>query len=81
MRTTVDIHNSLDEELRRKADQLGISLKEALNRALAAGLTALDAPQEPYRVEARECGIKPGVDWGHLNRMADELEDEDRMRK
>lgn len=81
MRTTVDIHNALDQELRRKAQLLGVSFKEALNRALAAGLEALEEPQEPYRVTARELGVRPGVDWLHLNRLAGELEDEDGMRK
>lgn len=80
MRTTVDILNSLDEELRRKASRLGISFKEALNRALAAGLPALDPPREPYRVQAKACGARAGVDWLHLNRLADELEDERRAR-
>lgn len=78
MRTTVDIFNSLDQELRQKADRLGISFKEALNRAIAAGLPSLDLPAEPYRVKARACGTRAGVDWLHLNRMADELEDEER---
>lgn len=81
MRTTVDISNSLDEELRRRAAKLGISFKDALNRVIAAGMSALDQAEEPYRVEARACGARPGVDWLHLNRVADELEDEDRARR
>lgn len=80
MRTTVEVHDPLDRELRRKARQLGISYKEALNRALAAGLQALDEPAPPYRVKAKACGLKPGIDWLHLNRLADELEDESRLK-
>lgn len=78
MRTTVDIANALDEELRHKAAQLGISFKEALNRVIAAGLPALDQPEDRYRVHAKACGTRAGVDWLHLNRLADELEDEER---
>ncbi|MEW6277104.1 MAG: hypothetical protein AB1758_00675 [Candidatus Eremiobacterota bacterium] len=72
----MDILDPLDRQLRRKADQLGLSFKDALNRVIQAGLPALDQPLKPYRVRARACGIKPGVDWLHLNRIADELEDE-----
>jgi len=75
MRTTVDIHDSLDQELRRKAEKLGISYKEALNRVIAAGLTSLDRTPKPYQVRAKACGLRPGFDWLHLNRLADELED------
>lgn len=79
MRTTVEIQESLDRQLRTKAADLGISYKEALNRAVAAGLSALDNALPPYTVRARACGLKPGIDWLHLNRLADELEDEDRF--
>lgn len=79
MRTTVDIQDSLDRELREQAARLGITFKEALNRVVAAGLGSLQRPPKKYRVKARACGIRPGVDWLHLNRLADELEDEGRL--
>ncbi len=80
MRSTVDIHNSLNAELRRRASELGITFREALNRVIAAGLPALRPESEKkkvYRVSARACGLSPGVDLEHLNRMADELDDEE----
>ena len=80
MRTTVHIMDSLDEELRTKAQSLGISYKEALNRVIAAGLPALQTPTRVFQVQAKECGWKPGIDILHLNRLADELEDEERFR-
>jgi hypothetical protein len=81
MRSTVDIYDSLDRILRKRAKELGLTYKEALNRALASGLHALEAGTagEPYRVRAKACGFRPGVDATHLNRLADELEDEERF--
>ena len=82
MRSTVDIHDSLDRKLRERARELGITYKEALNRVVASGLYALDErpTRAPYRVNARGCGFRAGVDVMHLNRLADEIEDEERWR-
>jgi hypothetical protein len=78
MRTTVDIPDPLDEQLRTKARDLGITFREALTRAIAAGLPELDRPRKTFTVKSRACGWKPGIDPNHLNRLADELDDESR---
>ena len=78
MRSTVDINDILDRKLRKKAEKLGLTYKEILNRTLAAGLTHLENNKiEPFKVVAKACGFKPGIDTGHLNRIADELDDEE----
>ncbi len=71
----------LDRELREQAARLGITFKDALNRVIAAGLGSLEHPPPAYKVRAKACGIKPGIDWLHLNRLADELEDEKRTTR
>lgn len=79
MRSTFDIADALDKELRDKAVELGVPVKEALNRALAAGLSALSpkSPQRPgYKVRAKKCGFQEGVDLLHLNRFSSEVEDQ-----
>ncbi len=85
MRSTVDIHDTLDRELRRKADALGLSFKEALNRVIAAGLAHLGSSEKTkrkrFRIKARACGFQPGIDIEHLNRISDELEDRDSFLK
>jgi hypothetical protein len=78
MRTTIDLQDSLDRELRSRAHALGISYKEAMTRVVRAGLSVLAEQPPPYKVRAKACGMKPGFDWNHLNRLADELEDEGR---
>lgn len=79
MRTTVDIIDPLDEQLRARAAELGITFREALNRVIAAGLPILQREQPtPFQVKAKSCGWMPGIDPLHLNRLADELDDEER---
>ena len=82
MRSTVDINDAIDRQLRKRADKLGLTYKEILNRTLAAGLSYLESKKrEPFKVAAKACGFKPGVDPGHLNRLADELDDDERFKK
>jgi len=78
MRTTVDILEPLDEQLRLTAAQLGITFREALNRAIAAGLPTLRQEKSAFQVRAKACGWQRGIDMNHLNRLADEMEDEAR---
>jgi hypothetical protein len=79
MRTTVDIDDNLDQELRGHAAALGIPYKEALNRVIAAGLPVFSSRPPVFTVLAKECGWRAGVDPLHLNRLADELDDEVRL--
>jgi hypothetical protein len=83
MRSTVDLESVLDKRLREQAAALGISFKEALNRALAAGLHVLeDKPREVrYKVRARACGLQPGIDHQKLGQVFDQLEAEEFLRK
>ena len=79
MRSTFDISDALDKELRDRAAELGVPVKEALNRALAAGLSVLSPkpPQRPsYKVRAKKCGLQEGIDLLHLNRFSSEVEDQ-----
>ncbi len=74
MRTTVHLDPDLDNRLRQKASELGLSFKEVLNRTLALGLAVYEKPDAPYRVRAKACGFRTGIDLDHLNRLVDELE-------
>ena len=81
MRSTVDINDSLDQILRKRAKELGITYKEAPNRAVASGIHAIEEGHDtkPYRVRAKACGFRPGIDTAHINRIADEIDDEERF--
>ncbi|MBV9018295.1 MAG: hypothetical protein JO058_21805 [Alphaproteobacteria bacterium] len=78
MRTTLTLDDDLAGLLKRRARQLGISFKEAVNRTIRAGLseTATARPQSPPRTVPHSFGFRPGIDLDKLSQLADELEAE-----
>ena len=78
VRTTLTIDDDLAALLKRRARELGVPFKEALNRALRAGLgeaTRTRRGGAPKTI-AHSFGFRPGVDLDKLNQLADELESE-----
>jgi hypothetical protein len=79
MRTTLTLDDDLAERLREIARQGDRSFKEVTNEVIRRGLSVGEDQVEgvaPFRVEASECGLKPGVDPHKLNQIYDELEAE-----
>lgn len=79
MRTTVTIDPDVERLLKDAVRRTGSSFKEVLNRAVREGLAAAGGARrlEPYRIQARPMGLRPGLDPGSLNSLADELATED----
>jgi hypothetical protein len=50
--------------------------KQVINDALRRGLAPDRPTRERYRVVPHHTKLRPGFDVEHLNRLADELEDE-----
>ena len=82
MRTTLTIDADVAQKLKLKMASKKLTLKEAVNQALRAGL-APDAEEvrSQFRVEPHACGLKPGVDPDKLNQLVDDLEVEARAGK
>lgn len=72
--------DDLAKRLKEIARQGGRSFKEVTNEVIRRGLSA-GVPQvegvRPFRVEAKACGFKPGVDTLKLNQIYDDLEIEE----
>jgi hypothetical protein len=79
MRTTLTLDDDLAGRLKERAQQLGISFKEMVNRAVRAGLgVELSCPpQQAPKTIPHSFGFKPGIDLDKLNQLADELEAEE----
>ncbi len=78
MRTTLTLDDDLAGLLKRRAQELGVPFKEAVNRTIRAGLgEAAKAPrgQVPKTVP-HSFGFRPGIDLDKLGQLADELEAE-----
>src|ERR1043165_7083708 len=83
MRTTLtldpDVERMLADEvhrLRRPFQQVG---NDAIRRGLAPRLS--HPPARPYRTVVHKAKLRPGIDPGTLNRLADEFEDDGVMAK
>ena len=78
MRTTLTLEDDLAGLMKRRARELGISFKEAVNRTIRAGLgevTATRRDPAPKTI-SHSFGFRPGIDLDKLGQLADELEAE-----
>jgi len=82
MRTTVTLDADVERLLKDAARKSGKSFKEVLNGAVREGLAAHSKPgsEKPFRVRARNMGLRPGTDPSGLNRLVDDLEIEEFIR-
>jgi hypothetical protein len=69
-----DVARLLQEQARRQRRPFKEVVNEAIRRGLAPGPTRRKAGR--FRVRPHRTTLRPGVDAGSLNRLADELEDE-----
>ena len=78
MRTTLTIDDDLAGMLKRRARERGVSFKDAVNRALRAGLGEEATPRRHAAPKTlpHAFGFRPGIDLDKLNQLADELEAE-----
>lgn len=78
MRTTLTIDDDLAGLLKRRARELGVPFKEAVNRTIRAGLGEAAKPRRRAapKTVPHSFGFRPGIDLDKLGQLADELEAE-----
>ncbi len=78
MRTTLTLDDDLAGLLKRRARELGVPFKEAVNRTIRAGLgeAAQARRGAAPRTIPHSFGFRPGIDPDKLGQLADELEAE-----
>jgi predicted transcriptional regulator len=81
MRTTVTLDEDVASKLQQTARERGVSFKAALNDAIRAGLGGNSRSARRYRMRVYDMGLRKGVDLDRALRLADELEDEEILRK
>jgi hypothetical protein len=83
MRTTLTIDDELMRELRQKANETDLPVKEIVNKALRAGLKEIDKPKpsKPYKCKTFSLGYPPRADLDHALDLAEHLEAEEIARK
>ena len=82
MRTTLTIDDALLRALRRRAAELGVPLKEVVDRVLRAGLLGLERPPRKGRYRGRAFRLGGArVDLDKALAAAGDLEAEEIVRK
>ena len=82
MRTTLTLEPDVARQLRKKMTEKKLTLKQAVNEALRAGLkTTATEKRHKFVVEPHSCGFRAGIDLDKLNQLVDELEAEEVARK
>ncbi len=81
MRTTMTLDDDVAEALRNLAHERRQPFKRVVNDTLRQGLSPERAPEPPFKQEAYHMGLLPGIDPTKFNQLADELEDEEILRK
>lgn len=77
MRTTLTLDPDVAHLLEEEAHRQRKTFKEVVNDAIRRGLAPRKARTAArYRVRPHKTRLCPGIDFGSLNRLADELEDE-----
>jgi len=77
VRTTLTLDPDVARRLKARMTEKNLSLKQAVNEALRAGLkTTVREPDSRFSVEPHSCQFRAGIDLDKLNQLADELEAE-----
>ena len=82
MRTTVTLDDDVEGLIRRAMKRSRKSFREALNDGLRRGLGPAKGQSEPpFVLEARDMGLRTGIDPAHVRDMDGEIEVDEFLRK
>jgi hypothetical protein len=82
MRTTLTLDPDVAQKLKRRMADRKLTLKDAVNQALRAGLAVEERkPKTQIKLVSHSFGFPPGLDLDKMNQLVDELEIEDYLAK
>jgi hypothetical protein len=82
MRTTLTLEPDVAQKLRRRMAEKKLTLKDAVNQTLRAGLAVKETKAKtPFKVRAHPLGLLPGIDPNKMNQLLDDIEVEDFLAK
>jgi hypothetical protein len=76
MRTTLTLDNDVYRRLESETRRTGRPFKEVVNEHLRRSLASArpHAQQPPFRVDAREMRLRPGLDVSNIHQLLDQLD-------
>ncbi len=83
MRTTLTLEPDVARRLKARMRTERLTLKDAVNGALRAGLAAenRERPGKRFVVKPHHGGLMPGIDLDKINQVLDEMEVEELGRR
>jgi len=80
VRTTLTLDEDVAKKLKAEARKTGRTFKEVVNESLRRGLASRSAPahREPFQVESRPMGLRPGLSYDSVANLLEQLEGPDR---
>lgn len=79
-RTTLTLDDDIAAKLDAESRRSGRSFKETVNACLRKALTEPPEPrvQKPFKVAARDLGLRPGLSLDNIEELLDQIEGPDR---
>ena len=76
MRTTITLDEDVIAKIRAKMQKTGASFKDVVNEMLRTGLLVAEkaAQQEPFKVNARPLGVRPGLNYDCMSELLEQVE-------
>jgi hypothetical protein len=76
MRTTLTLDDDVAAKLKAEARRAGRPFREIVNETLRRGLASrrATAPRKPFKVKARDLGLKPGLSLDNIAELLEQVE-------
>lgn len=75
MRTTITLDDDVAAKLKAEVRKSGASFKEVVNETLRKGLFVRPQAAEPFEVEAKPLGLRPGLNRESFATLLEQIED------
>jgi len=77
VRTTLTLDDDVAAQIEQRCRRTGHSFKCVVNDLLRAGLQAATVQPKPFRVEARNLGLRPGLNLDNIGELLEQVEGPD----
>ena len=74
MRTTITLDDDVAAKLKAEVRKTGASFKEVVNETLRKGFFVHPHAAEPFEVEAKPLGLRPGLNYESFEELLEQVE-------
>ncbi len=74
MRTTLTLDDDVAARLQAEARRSGKSFKEVVNHYLRLGFVRSEEKPKPFKVHARDLGLRPGLTYDNIAELTELVE-------